>query len=72
LFVNFPSSSITFGLHSADQIQQLSTLQCVSKALYNQDGTRMPMQFGVLDRKLVSLIQVLIYMLKIILRRLHY
>jgi len=30
------------------------------------------MQFGVLDRKLVSLIQVLIYMLKIILRRLHY
>ncbi|XP_066925897.1 DNA-directed RNA polymerase III subunit RPC1-like isoform X1 [Clytia hemisphaerica] len=45
-------SSITFGLHSSDQIQQLSTIQCVSKTLYNQDGSRMPMQYGVLDRKL--------------------
>ena len=52
-FNNYNRSSITFGLHSADQIQQLATLQCVSKSLYNQDGSRMPMQYGVLDKRLV-------------------
>lgn len=45
-------SSINFGLFSAEQIQQLSTVQCVAKSLYNQDATRTPIPYGVLDRKL--------------------
>ncbi|XP_047127085.1 DNA-directed RNA polymerase III subunit RPC1 isoform X1 [Hydra vulgaris] len=44
--------SISFGLFSADQIQQLSTVQCVTKTLYSQDAARTPVPYGVLDKKL--------------------
>lgn len=46
-------SSINFGVFSADQIQQLATVQCVAKSLYTPDATRTPVPYGVLDKKLV-------------------
>lgn len=45
-------SSINFGVFSADQIQQLATVQCVAKSLYTPDATRTPVPYGVLDKKL--------------------
>ncbi|EDO36291.1 predicted protein [Nematostella vectensis] len=42
-------SHINFGMFSPEQMQQYSHLQCISKNLYNQDNTRTPVPYGVLD-----------------------
>ncbi|XP_021363401.1 DNA-directed RNA polymerase III subunit RPC1-like isoform X1 [Mizuhopecten yessoensis] len=45
-------SHVTFGLLNSHQMQQMSHLHVVSKTLYNQDGSRKPVPYGVLDHKM--------------------
>lgn len=47
-------SHVTFGLMTADQMRQQAHIHVVSKNLYSQDGTRKPVQHGVLDHRMVS------------------
>lgn len=48
-------SHITFGLMNPSQMQMQSHLNVVDRSLYNPE-TRVPMNHGVLDRRLVSLL----------------
>lgn len=48
-----PRSKVQFGMNSADMIQQESHIQVVSKNLYNQEQLRVPVAYGVLDRRMV-------------------
>lgn len=50
--INF-SSHVTFGVESAESMQQQAILQVVSKNLYNQDPQRTPIPYGVLDPRMV-------------------
>lgn len=45
-------SHVSFGIDSADKIQQEAHIQVVGKNLYNQDQLRTPVPFGVLDRRM--------------------
>lgn len=45
-------SHVTFGFMSPEQMQQASHLHVVSKNLYAQDGSRKPVNFGVLDHRM--------------------
>ncbi|XP_044732601.1 DNA-directed RNA polymerase III subunit RPC1 isoform X2 [Chrysoperla carnea] len=45
-------SRITFGVESPQSMQQNAHLQVVAKNLYNQDGQRTPVPYGVLDRRM--------------------
>lgn len=47
------SSHISFGVESAESMQQQALINVVAKNLYNQDIQRTPVAFGVLDRRLV-------------------
>lgn len=42
-------SHVNFGLFSPEQMHQYAHIHCVSKNLYNQDQSRTPVPFGVLD-----------------------
>ena len=52
LNILFSRSHVSFGIDSAELIQQEAHLHVVSKNLYNQDVTRTPVSFGVLDRRM--------------------
>eukprot|EP00794_Sanderia_malayensis_P012251 gene12251-13513_t len=43
---------INFGMMSSDKMKQQASVTCVAKNLYNQDASRTPIPYGVLDRKL--------------------
>lgn len=45
-------SHVTFGVESAESMQQQAILQVVSKNLYNQDPQRTPIPYGVLDPRM--------------------
>uniref|UniRef100_A0A1Q3FVX2 DNA-directed RNA polymerase subunit n=1 Tax=Culex tarsalis TaxID=7177 RepID=A0A1Q3FVX2_CULTA len=45
-------SHVSFGIDSAELIQQESHLHVVAKNLYNQDANRTPVSYGVLDRRM--------------------
>ena len=51
--VYYCRSHVTFGIMSADQMRQQAHIQVVSKDLYSRDGSRKPVAYGVLDRKMV-------------------
>ena len=51
----FNRSHVTFTLMSSEEMKKQAHLQVVSKNLYLQDGSRKPVQFGVLDHRMVSL-----------------
>ena len=42
-----------FGVDSPQQIQQQAHIHIVAKNLYSQDTQRTPVQYGVLDRRMV-------------------
>ena len=42
-----------FGVDSPQQIQQQAHIHVVAKNLYSQDTQRSPVQYGVLDRRMV-------------------
>lgn len=46
------SSHVSFGIDSAELIQQEAHLHVVAKNLYNQDANRTPVTYGVLDRRM--------------------
>lgn len=48
----FYSSEITFGVESAESMQQQALLHVVAKNLYNQDIARTPIPYGVLDPRM--------------------
>lgn len=50
----FYSSHISFGVESAESMQQQAIINVVAKNLYNQDIQRTPVAYGVLDRRLVN------------------
>lgn len=50
----FLSSHVTFGMESAESMQQQAHIHVVSKNLYNQDVQRTPVPYGVLDKRLVT------------------
>ncbi|EAT37385.1 AAEL010617-PA [Aedes aegypti] len=45
-------SHVSFGIDSAELIQQEAHLHVVAKNLYNQDANRTPVTYGVLDRRM--------------------
>lgn len=45
-------SHMCFGVHSADEMRQLSHINCVNKLLYAQDTRHIPVPYGVLDTKM--------------------
>lgn len=45
-------SHLSFGVESAESMQQQSHIHVVAKNLYNQDSGRTPVPFGVLDKRL--------------------
>ncbi|KAF7263909.1 hypothetical protein GWI33_000924 [Rhynchophorus ferrugineus] len=45
-------SHLSFGIESAESMQQQSHIQVVAKNLYNQDTGRTPVPYGVLDKRL--------------------
>ncbi|CAG9763359.1 unnamed protein product [Ceutorhynchus assimilis] len=45
-------SHLSFGVESAETMQQQSHIHVVAKNLYNQDVSRTPVPYGVLDRRL--------------------
>ncbi|CAG9841200.1 unnamed protein product [Diabrotica balteata] len=45
-------SHVSFGVESAESMQQQSHIHVVAKNLYNQDVQRTPVPFGVLDKRL--------------------
>ncbi|CAH1795117.1 unnamed protein product [Owenia fusiformis] len=45
-------SHVTFGMFSPEQMQKQAHIQVVSKNLYNQDGSRKPIPYGMLDHKM--------------------
>ncbi|XP_025836904.1 DNA-directed RNA polymerase III subunit RPC1 [Agrilus planipennis] len=45
-------SYVSFGIESAENMQQQAHLQVIAKNLYNQDVNRTPVPFGVLDPKM--------------------
>ena len=47
-------SRVQFGLMSREQMQKQAHVHVISKNLYDHDGSRKPVQFGVLDHKMVS------------------
>lgn len=49
------SSHVSFGIESAESMQQQSHIHVVAKNLYNQDIQRTPVPYGVLDKRLVKL-----------------
>jgi len=54
--VSLSSSKMRFTLLSSSEMQRLSHVHVVNKALYLQDNSREPAVFGVLDRRMVSVI----------------
>jgi hypothetical protein len=54
------SSHVCFGVDSPQQIQQQAHIHVVAKNLYSQDTQRTPVQYGVLDRRMVC---CLVYMI---------
>lgn len=48
------SSKMRFTLLSSSDMQRLSHVHVVNKALYLQDNSREPALYGVLDRRMVS------------------
>jgi len=51
---NFPSRShICFGMKSPEEMRQQAHIQVVSKNLYSQDNHHSPLQYGVLDHRMV-------------------
>lgn len=44
---------MSFGVESAETMQQQAHIHVVAKNLYNQDIQRTPIPFGVLDKRLV-------------------
>lgn len=49
----FSSSHVSFGVESAESMQQQAHIHVVAKNLYNQDVQRTPIPYGVLDKRLV-------------------
>lgn len=49
------SSHVTFGVESAESMQQQAHLHVVAKNLYNQDLSRTPVPYGVLDQRMVPI-----------------
>lgn len=45
-------SKVSFGVESAQQIQQQAHIHVVAKNLYNQDAQRTPVPYGMLDRRM--------------------
>ncbi|XP_067671207.1 DNA-directed RNA polymerase III subunit RPC1-like isoform X3 [Haliotis asinina] len=45
-------SHVTFGMMTPQEMQQVAHIQVTCKNLYNQDGSRKPVAFGVLDHKM--------------------
>ncbi|XP_048242877.1 DNA-directed RNA polymerase III subunit RPC1-like [Haliotis rufescens] len=45
-------SHVTFGMMTPQEMQQVAHIQVTCKNLYNQDGSRKPVSFGVLDHKM--------------------
>ncbi|XP_074647199.1 DNA-directed RNA polymerase III subunit RPC1-like [Tubulanus polymorphus] len=45
-------SQVTFGLMTPEEIQKQAHVHVISKNLYTQDGSRKPIQYGVLDHKM--------------------
>lgn len=45
-------SHVSFGVESAESMQQQAHLHVVAKNLYNQDAQRTPIPYGVLDKRL--------------------
>jgi DNA-directed RNA polymerase III subunit RPC1 len=52
-------SHVSFGVESAESMQQQSHIHVVAKNLYNQDVQRTPIPYGVLDKRLVGHIHFL-------------
>lgn len=44
---------MSFGVESAETMQQQAHIHVVAKNLYNQDVQRTPIPYGVLDKRLV-------------------
>ena len=64
------SSKMRFTLLSSSDMQRLSHVHVVNKALYLQDNSREPALYGVLDRRMVSSVdQGLIY---VVMQTLYY
>lgn len=49
-------AQLTFGVESAESMQQQALLQVVAKNLYNQDVQRTPIAYGVLDPRMVTFV----------------
>ena len=49
----FPSAKVSFGIESAQEIQQQAHIQVVAQNLYNRDASRTPVVYGMLDRRMV-------------------
>lgn len=47
------SENVTFGLMSAEQMRKQSHIHVVNKGLYDQDGSKRHVPYGVLDHKMV-------------------
>lgn len=52
-------SHVSFGVESAESMQQQAHLHVVAKNLYNQDVQRTPIAYGVLDKRLVNINRIL-------------
>lgn len=46
-------SHICFGMKSPEEMRQQAHIQVVSKNLYSQDNHHSPLQYGVLDHRMV-------------------
>lgn len=46
-------SHICFGMKSPEEMRQQAHIQVVSKNLYSQDNHHAPLQYGVLDHRMV-------------------
>ena len=57
LFLNAYSGHLNFGLFSPEQMRKLAHIHVVSQSLYSQDLARKPVPHGVLDHRMVRVLQ---------------
>ena len=58
-FFFFYSGHLNFGVFSPEQMRKLAHLHVVSQSLYSQDLARKPIVHGVLDRRMVLVVDVI-------------
>jgi cell division protein YceG involved in septum cleavage len=52
-FIFLFSASVSFEVGSMHNIREQANVEVITKQLYNEDATRTPTQYGVLDRRMV-------------------